>query len=78
MALALERNLQEVLQRLDQYSSEEEGLKQALEQISSDMQDKLDGKAADSLKKYLGELSFGARCFFPKILINMMTFDDLR
>ena len=57
MMMALNANLQDVLQKLDKFSSEEESLKDALDKLSSNMKDKLDAKAEESLKKYLGELS---------------------
>ena len=56
MMVALNTNLQDVLSKLDKYVSEEESLKDALERLSSNMKDKLDAKAEESLKKYLGQL----------------------
>ena len=56
MMMALNANLQDVLQKLDKFTSEEESLKDALDKLSSNMKDKLDAKAEESLKKYLGEL----------------------
>ena len=57
MMLALNSNLQDVLHRLDQYAVEEQSLKDALDKMSNSMKDKLDAKAEQSLKKYLGEFS---------------------
>ena len=56
MMVALNANLQDVLSKLDKYATEEESLKDALERLSSNMKDKLDAKAEESLKKYLGQL----------------------
>ncbi len=51
----LDQNLRDVLDKVEQYSNEEEGLKNALIKLSQDMKDKLDAKAGEALKKYLGK-----------------------
>ena len=56
MMVSLDKNLQEVLQRLDKYATEEESLKESLEKLMEDMQGKLDAKTGESIKKYLGKI----------------------
>eukprot|EP00112_Aurelia_sp_Birch-Aquarium-sp1_P014876 Seg3243.2 transcript_id=Seg3243.2/GoldUCD/mRNA.D3Y31 product="Glutamine-rich protein 2" protein_id=Seg3243.2/GoldUCD/D3Y31 len=53
MMVNLDKNFQEVLQRLDKYATEEESLRESLEKLMDDMQGKLDSKAGESIKKYL-------------------------
>ena len=55
MMLGLQKNIEDLLQRLDRYASEEESLKEALEKMNDNMREKLDATAEESLKKYLGE-----------------------
>lgn len=57
MMVNLDKNFQEVLQRLDKYATEEESLRESLEKLMDDMQGKLDSKAGESIKKYLGKMS---------------------
>ena len=55
MMLGLQKNIEDLLQRLDRYAGEEESLKEALEKMNDNMREKLDATAEESLKKYLGE-----------------------
>ncbi|XP_065063981.1 paramyosin-like isoform X2 [Rhopilema esculentum] len=53
MMLGLQKSIEDLLQRLDRYASEEESLKEALERMNDNMREKLDATAEESLKKYL-------------------------
>ena len=66
MMVSLDKNLQDVLQRLDKYATEEESLKESLEKLMEDMQGKLDAKTGESIKKYLGKI---VKSFSKAILI---------
>ena len=51
----LDEGLREALQKMDGYMNEELALKQALNQLSVDMSEKMDGQAFQALRNYLGK-----------------------
>ena len=56
LLFTLNNDLHDVLQRLDKYDTEEQCLKDAIDKLSSNMNEKLGTEAEKSLKKYIGML----------------------